>query len=147
MPETIPMGCFGIFRDSGPRHVWADYRALLAYLRTETSPRTLIANMLNAYPYETINGPVGRLSPFKTDSGVAWMTQIKDDLDHEFAQSLLDATDSVVVWDSRQDFPDPHLRLEQTVAVIRQHYEPAARFGAYEVWRRKPEKLEQIGRK
>jgi hypothetical protein len=138
MVETCPMGCFVMLSVSARSERWGNYRALLAYLRKETSPRTLIANMLNAYPYETINGPVGRLSPFKVDSGIAWMTQIEGDLDDEFAQSLLDATDSVVVWDSRQISVDPRLQLERVVAVIRQHYEPAARFGSYEVWRRKP---------
>ena len=109
----------------------------MAYLRVETSQRTLIANVLNAYPYETINGPIGRLSPFKTDAGVEWMAQVNGDLDTEFAQSLLDSEDSIVVWDSRQIDVDPELRLKRLIAVIRQHYEPAARFGKYEVWRRK----------
>ena len=137
MCSTRPMGCVNAFPERWAAHRWADYCALLAYLRKETSPGSAIANVLNAYPYETINGPVGRLSPFKADSGIAWMTQVKGDLDPEFAQSLLDSTDSVVVWDSRQLRVDEHLQLERLIAVIREYYEPAAKFGGYEVWRRK----------
>ena len=76
-------GLLQSFSGNGGRARWADYCALLAYLRKETSPRSAIANVLNTYPYETINGPVGRLSPFKADSGIAWMTQVKGDLDPE----------------------------------------------------------------
>ena len=139
IPTRRPVGCLRPFQVvSGPSARWTNYRALLMYIRSETSPRTLVANLLYRYPYETINGPTGHLSPFRAESGICWMTQVDLDLDSEFAQSLIDSPDSVVVWYPRVLLPDPRLELTQVRAVIPRYYEPAAKFGYYEVWRRKP---------
>ena len=72
----------------GTWHRWNDYRALLLYIRQQTNPDTLVANVLNKYPYETINGPTGRLSPFLAESGICWMILVDLDLDSEFADAL-----------------------------------------------------------
>ena len=135
MPATSPLGCLQPF---GYSSRWNDYRVVLEYLRQVTSPQTFVANVLNRYPYESLNGPAGRLSPFRAESGICWLRWVKIDLDSEFARDLLNATDSVVVWEPRQDNVDPAMRLKRVVAVIRQHFEPEARFGKVEVWRRKP---------
>jgi hypothetical protein len=138
LPDEPPVGCQRAFlRDRNHPSHWDEYREVLTYIRRETSPRTLVANVLNKFPYETINGPTGRLSPFLMESGICWMMMVDSDLDPEFAQSLLDSTDSVVVWDPRQIQVDERLTLKRVIAVILGSYEPAARFGHYEVWRRK----------
>lgn len=134
MPQAPPRGCVHVY--SNP-NLWNDYCAVLGYLRQATGERTFVANVLNRYPYESINGPAGRLSPFRAEAGICWLSWIKVDLDAEFAQALLDSTDTVVVWEPRQQLVDPVMRLERVVAVIREYFESEARFGDIEVWRRK----------
>jgi hypothetical protein len=134
MPDTPPLGCLQPFASPSG---WEAYRAVLGYLRQATSPQTFVANVLNRYPYESLNGPAGRLSPFRAESGICWLSWVQIDLDPEFAQDLLNSTDAVVVWEPRQDEVDPAMRLERVIAVIRAYFEPEARFGKVEIWRRK----------
>jgi hypothetical protein len=138
MPAKRPLGCLQPFSDGeGPLSRWNTYRAVLGYLRRATSPQTFVANVLNRYPYESLNGPAGRLSPFRAESGICWLSWVAIDLDPEFARDLRNATDAVAVWEPRQVDVDPAMRLEQVIAVIREDFEPEARFGKVEVWRRK----------
>jgi hypothetical protein len=138
MPDRSPLGSLRPYVRALNRSArWDDYRELLKYLRSHTGPRTLIANVIDRFPYDTVNGPTGRLSPFLAESGLCWMTQVDIDLDPEFAESLQNATDSVVVWDPKQCLTDGGLRIKGIIAVIQRHYEPAARFGRFEVWKRK----------
>ena len=139
MPATPPPGCFQAFVGaSDPLSPWETYRLVLGYLRDSTRPETFVANVLNRYPMESLNGPVGRLSPFLAESGICWLQWVNIDLDHEFAGQLEATADSVVVWDPRQGNVIPAMKLEHVVAIIRRDYEPEARFGHVEVWRRKP---------
>jgi len=98
----------------------------------------MIANVVNRYPFEALNGPTGRLSPFLAESGICWMTGVDIDLDPVFAKALERADDSVAVWLPHQIAYEPRMRYEKVHAVIRKYYEPAAQFGQIEVWRRKP---------
>ena len=104
---------------------------------TTTSPQTLVANAFNRFPYLPINGPTGRLSPFRAESGICWMCFVDIDLDSEFAQALEAATDSVVVWEPDQLDIDPRIKVKRLNAVIRELYQPAARFGTFEIWTRR----------
>jgi hypothetical protein len=137
MPDVPPLGCLQTFALGGPAR-WESYRGVLGYLRQATSPHTFVANVLNRFPWESLNGPAGRLSPFGKDGGIVWLSWVRIDLDTEFAQELLNSADAVVVWEPRQDEVDPAMRLERVIAVIREHFEPEARFGKVEVWRRRP---------
>jgi hypothetical protein len=136
---TAPIGCGRFFAvTSGkPSPDWDAYRALLSEIRTTTSPHTLVANGFNRFPYLPINGPTGRLSPFRAESGICWMCFVDINLDSEFAQSLEAATDSVVVWEPEQRDPDGRIKVERLFAVVRRLYEPSARFGTFEIWTRK----------
>jgi hypothetical protein len=96
-----------------------------------------VANGFNRFPYLPINGPTGRLSPFRAESGICWMCFVDINLDSEFAQSLEAATDSVVVWEPEQRDPDGRIKVERLFAVVRRLYEPSARFGTFEIWTRK----------
>ena len=136
IPIKAPPGCVRPFPPGKRR--WTGYRETLLFIRNETSPTTLVANVLNSYPYETINGPTGRLSPFLAESGICWMTQIDLDLDAEFAEALAGSLDSVVVWTPSRFNENLRTPLRRVEAVIHQYYEPAAVFGIYEIWRRKP---------
>lgn len=102
MPDTPPLGCLQPFAPAADSPTRCEaYRSVLDYLRQATSPQTLVANVLNRCPYESLNGPAGRLSPFRVESGICWPSWVQIDLDPEFARDLLNATDAVVVWEPR----------------------------------------------
>jgi hypothetical protein len=136
-PAKTPRGCERIFPVGFDTHdAWREYCELLNYLRSETTPKTLVANVLNRFPYEPLNAPTGRLSPFRAESGICWMTGVDMDLDSEFATSLAESPDSVVVWIPEQAPVDYRIRLPRLIEVVQLHYKPAARFGHLEVWKR-----------
>lgn len=115
---------------------WPDYREAIAYLREHTGPETRVANALEGVP--ALAGPAARLPAFPAES-IAWLNVRPGD-EAEFAVRLEREPDSVVVWApseighnrrANRDFDLPLLE-----PVIRRLYEPEARFGAIEVWRR-----------
>jgi hypothetical protein len=139
-PTRTPPGCgagFGAEGGSETRYRWDDYRDVLEYLRHETVPGAPVANLLRRFPFPAINGPAGRLDPFRAESGICWMLLVDQDLDVEFARRLREAgEDTVVVW-APDEVPHPRLRLPVTTAVVRSDFELAARFGEIEAWRRR----------
>jgi hypothetical protein len=139
MPGSPPKGVMRFFGAAPGEHSpgWDAYRAMLAHIRATTTPQTLVANGFNRFPYHAVNGPTGRLSPFRAESGICWMCFVDIDLDSEFAQALEAATDSVVVWEPAQIEVDPRLKVERVLAVIRKYYQPAATFGTIEIWTRR----------
>ena len=142
MPEEPPLGYIEPGSDPGvASYPWRDYRALLTYLRDETSPRTRIANVLRDCP--ALTGPAARLPVFPAES-IAWLA-VKPDDEADFLAALEDAgEDTIVVWVPSEEDLDPDLRLADAVRhlapAVRRHYEPMARFGEIEVWRRKAAK-------
>jgi hypothetical protein len=135
----MPPGAWAWFdRTKQPFYTWDGYTALLRYLRETTGPNTVVANALNNPPFPCVNGPTGRRSPFRVETGVAWMWLVRQDLDEEFARDLENAgEDSVVVWSPGEIGGQPRLPLPRLARVIRDEYEPEARFEKVEVWRRK----------
>jgi hypothetical protein len=140
-PAAPPPGCRMRGFTTPSHYGWTDYCRVLDYLRRETRPETEIANFLRKPYYPSLNGPAGRLSPFRASSGICWMVLIDVDLDAEFAAALEGTPDSVVVWSPGEDPDPPRLKLDRVTAVIRRCYRPEARFGGIEVWRRSPEAL------
>ena len=139
-PDKPPLGVrFKWFEPDRCHYEWADYCRTLNYLRRATSPATELANVLKQPPFPSLNGPVGRLSPFRAESGICWMWLIDLDLDVPFAEALEQSHDSVVVWSPAEIGAEPRLKLERVTSVIRRHYRPEARFGPIEVWRRSPD--------
>lgn len=135
-PTVPPLGSLNSFpRDGRVSSHWDCYCDVLRYLRARTDPQTPVANALNRPPFESINGPTGRLSPFLAESGVCWLSWVAIDLDGRFATALERTPGAVVVWSPRSQDPR-RLRLDRVEAVIRQHYRFEARFGDIEVWRR-----------
>ena len=114
---------------------WNDYSALLAYLRKATRPDSRIANLTTSGV--AVHGAVGRLSVFMTETGIYWAWTVGGERDRAWEQTLarqLEQTpNSVVVWNP--------IRLRDRLGafepVVLQYYEPEARFGEIEVWRRK----------
>jgi hypothetical protein len=124
-PGTVPCAAF---------YPWEDYRDLLEYLRKETGPDTAVANALKGVP--AITGPAARRSAFPAES-LAWLWLVKPEDETVFAQDLLRTRDSVVVWVPGEAGPDPAFRIDRIENVIRNHYQPTARFGRIEVWCRR----------
>jgi hypothetical protein len=113
---------------------WADYRATLDYLRRHPSRQAKIANALKGNP--AIVGALGRISAFPAEN-ISWIWMANRGDEERFARSLENEPDSLVVWSPGEAGPDPSFRIDRIEAAIRRLYEPDARFGAIEVWRRK----------
>jgi hypothetical protein len=144
LPATPPRGSLNWFNPVRAMwYSWNDYRRTLIHLKDSTGPATMVANVLKHPPFLGLNGPTGRLSPFRAESGICWMLMVDLDLDSEFARDLERATDSVVVWMPDESQIPPRLRLDQLNGVIRKHYRFDARFGRIEVWRRASEPREE----
>jgi hypothetical protein len=142
LPEESPPGYIEPGSDPGvASYPWRDYRALLTYLREETSPRTRIANVLRDCP--ALTGPAARLPVFPAQS-IAWLA-VKPADEVDFLAALEGAgEDTLVVWAPSEVDLDPGLRLAAAVQhlapAIRHHYEPMTKFGQIEVWRKKTAK-------
>jgi hypothetical protein len=138
-PEMAPLGYIEPGSDPGvASYPWRDYRAVLLYLKDETSPRMRIANILRDCP--ALTGPAARLPVFPAES-IAWLAVNPGD-EPDFLEALEDADDrTLVVWAPAEEKLDSSLRLAAAVRhlapAVRRHYEPMARFGEIEVWRRK----------
>jgi hypothetical protein len=139
MPEEPPLGYIEPGSDLGvASYPWRDYRAVLIYLRCETSPGTRVANLLRDCP--ALTGPAARL-PVLPAQSLAWLV-VKPDDEGAFIASVEDAGEgTLVVWAPAEENRESGLRLAATVRhlapVVRRYYEPMARFGEIEVWRRK----------
>jgi hypothetical protein len=114
---------------------WADYRALLNHLRKTTGPRTQVANCLKAFP--AVNGAVGRLSPFPVESGLVFVWLMGPTVEEQFATALEQTPDSVVVWIPNEEGP-VLIPMSHLSRLIQDLYQPQARFGKIQVWRRRP---------
>jgi hypothetical protein len=120
-----------------PFYTWDGYQRLLRYIRVATGPQTIVANVLKNPPFPAVNGPTGRRSPFRAESGITWMWLVNQDLDEEFARDLDRAgPDSVVVWSPTEIGTQPRLELKQVTKVIQRRYALERQFGTVEVWRR-----------
>jgi hypothetical protein len=138
--ERRPPGCRVGFRCEPPEacpYSWRDYNAVLDYLRRETPPDAPVANLLRQFPFPSVNGPAGRVDPFRVESGLCWMVLVDQDLDETFARQLDTAADSTLVVWVPNERPHPRLRLPRLVEIVRARFEPLGRFGAIEVWHRR----------
>ena len=139
LARTLPPGSvdLGIVPIEAPDN-WDAYCRLLKYIRERTGPKTIVAVVLKNFPFPSTNGATGRRSPFRVESGVAWMSVVAEDLDETFAGELERlGCDSIVVWSPAESDERPMLPLKRLTSVIVDRYEPEARFGRFEVWRRK----------
>jgi len=140
-PPPLPPGAWVWYGDVKRQDfcTWDGYNQLLRYVRETTGPGTNVANVLKNPPFPPVNGPAGRRSPFRAESGIAWMWLVRQDLDEAFARELKEAgADSIVVWVPEEIDSQPRLPLKRLSRVILDEYAPEARFDLIEVWRRKP---------
>lgn len=139
-PSKVPTGCEpGRWGPTphGYKYSWADYRDMLIYVKQHTSHTTRVANVLRRFPFPAVNGPVGRIDPFRVESGICWMWLVREDRDADFARAVAAERDAVVVW-APDERADDGMELPGLVEAIRAHYTLEARFGEIEVWRRVP---------
>jgi hypothetical protein len=113
---------------------WKDYQDVIQYLRTRTPPHTRVANLLREPA--AITGPAARPSVFPAES-LVWLVMVRPDDLERFLSALEGASNSVVVWvPGELRSAGKRRRFEP---LVRRLYEPQARFGEIEVWRRKPD--------
>jgi hypothetical protein len=112
---------------------WEDYRRLLDHLRA-TDPEAPVANLLK---YQlAVNGAAGRVSPFRNESGLLWLTQVGKE-ESDYVGELMDDPRTLVVWSPGLEGPDPGFEFPEVERAVRERFEPVARFGGLEVWGRK----------
>ncbi len=128
-PEVAPPGYLHNFA-SVPLYPWADYLAVLAHLRNVTPSQARVANLLHSV---AVTGPTGRLSVFPAESAT-WLGMVAPEDEEMFAAALERAGDSVVVWDPSESRMRSRPRL---LSIVLREYEPQARFGTIEIWRKK----------
>ena len=134
LPEAAPPGYRKGSVGASAFYPWADYRAALLYLREQTRASTRVANALRGDP--AIVSEVDRRSAFPAES-IAWLRMVNPGDEPAFAESLEKAGDSVVVWSPGEVGPDPLFQIPRVDEAIRRLYQPEARFGVIEVWRRR----------
>ena len=125
-----------------------DYSELTDYLRRSTDKSIRIADL--HLGIEPVNAVVGRLSPFPVDvPSLVWYRLCANKpvplaTEQEYITCLERTPDSVVVWEPSQPltghvYPNAGegpFDFSKLAATIRRLYEPEARFGTLEVWRR-----------
>lgn len=131
MPSLPPAGYSNRQVSTGAFYPWDAYRDVVAYLRRKTTPDTRVANALTGDL--ALNGPIDRLSAFPAEA-LTWLRWVKPGDAAKFAEALRRHVNSVVVWDPSSDRAGTTELVDQ---VIRDEYEPEAKFGVIEVWRRK----------
>ncbi len=117
---------------------WKDYRGTIEFLRTETSSATLVANLVHVVP--ALNSPAGRQTFLPAES-LAWL-KVDPGAEAGF-QSALETppAGSLVVWtpdiEPAGDLFQHDAVVQRLAPVIRKNFEPLARFGDVEVWKRR----------
>ena len=139
-PARPPLGTRLISRapPTAGSYSWDDYVAMLDYVRAHTGEETRVATVLRQFPFPPVNGPVGRLTPFPSASGIFWLRWVNPAKEEHFRASLEAATDAVVVWSPDEPATHLSLRLPLLIDTIRRCYRLEAAFGGFEVWRRVP---------
>jgi hypothetical protein len=139
MPEAAPPGYVNDPYRSvviAAYYPWEDYRAAIEFIRTNTDPETRVANVLKGCA--AINGPTARLSVFSTETGILSAWGLGAQWEVALTRELERTPNSIVVWDPEKPFVYPKLhRLDTMTPVIKRLYEPHARFGSIEIWRRR----------
>lgn len=118
---------------------WADYVATIEYLKANTTPRTLIAGSFKRMPFPAFNGATGRPTPWPGEGGSTFLMVLGKDWQKPFGESLIEAPqDTVVVWVPGEVPETDRLATDELDQVVKDHFVPEARFGIFEIYRRKP---------
>ena len=135
MPTLPPVGYYSIYP-------WADHRASMEYLRRNTATGTPVANLL-IYHTSAVTSEIPRRSPLPVDSNCLSLYQIPA-LARRNVEALKAAPDScVVLWDP-SSLEARVAEFSELIETVRRFYQFEARFGAFEVWRRRPGTTESV---
>jgi len=146
-PSTMPE----IFTSPSDTRYQPHYSELTDYLRRSTDKSMRIADL--HLGIEPVNAVVGRLSPFPVDApSLVWFRLCANKpvplaTEREYISCLERTPNSLVVWEPSEPlkghvYPNAGegpFDFSELAATIRKLYEPEARFGPIEVWRRKGE--------
>ena len=135
MPPLPPLGYFSTYP-------WADHRALMEYLRRNTATGTPVANLLINH-FSAVDSEIPRPTLLPVDSNCLYVYQIPA-LVRRDIEALKAATDScVVLWDP-SSLKARAAEFSELIETVRRFYQFEARFGAFEVWRRRPGTTESV---
>lgn len=138
--KTSPPGCALILKSRtipNYSYSWDDYQAALNYIREETTPDVQVVNFLRLHPFPTFNGPTGRLTLWPCGEGFQWLRWVHPELELEFANALRNQVPSIVIWNDRGEPRPLKMAFPVIEQVIRLEYEPVARFGEIDIWKKR----------
>jgi hypothetical protein len=139
LPEEPPPGVRGLLPMERELRTfnWPDYRATVEHIRVTTGSTTKVAVLIRTHPYPTFTGIAGRAPVFRAESGILWLVWGQGRTESDFIEDLHGATDSVVVRSPGERTNETRLKLTELEAEVDLLYEREARFGVFEVLRRK----------
>ena len=138
--EKSPPGWAGHLKDRNniPKsYFWQDYQAALKFIREETSSEVRVVNFIRKQPFPTFNGPTGRLSLWPCGEGIQWLRWVHPELELEFANALKTQVPAIVIWNDREEMSQVTIKYPLIDQLIRSEYEPVARFGQIDIWKRR----------
>ncbi len=138
--EKSPPGWAGHLKDRNkiPKvYFWQDYQSALEFIREETSSEVRVVNFIRKQPFPTFNGPTGRLSLWPCAEGIQWLRWVHPELELEYANSLQSQVPSIVIWNDREEMSNVAIKYPLIDRLIRREYEPLARFGQIDIWKRR----------
>jgi len=138
--EKSPPGWAGHLKDRNniPRsYFWQDYQSALEFIGEETSSDVRIVNFIRKQPFPTFNGPTGRLTLWPCGEGIQWLRWVHPELELEFANALKSQVPSIVIWNDREEMSKVAIKYPLIDQLIRREYEPVARFGQIDIWKRR----------
>jgi hypothetical protein len=117
---------------------WPDYRATVEHIRATTDSTSKVAVLIRTHPYPTFTGIAGRAPVFRAESGILWLVWGQGRTESDFIEDLRRAPDSLVVRSPGEKTNETRLKLTELEAEVDRLYEREARFGVFEVLRRRP---------
>ena len=129
LPPSTPLGYFSDYP-------WRDHRALMEYLRGHTTPQTLVANLLVEHT-SAVTSEIPRLTALPVDSNCLGMYRIASLVARDAAALETTTGASVVLWDPTC-LLGRSAEFSRLFETVRRLFQFEARFGTFEVWRRRP---------
>jgi hypothetical protein len=136
------------WRFPSPYEDRTNYPELIDYLRRSTDKTMRIADL--RLSVEPVCGVVGRLSPFPIDeASLVWIRNLSGKAipmttEREYIPYLERTPNSIVVWEPSKSLKGEYFgprrepfEYRELAETVRRLYEPEARFGPIEVWRRR----------
>ncbi len=131
LAPSTPLGYFSPY-------AWSDHRALIEYLRGHTTRQTLVANLLVEHT-SAVTSEIPRLTSLPVDSNCLGMYRIPSLVARDTAALETTTEECVVLWDPTC-LLGRSTEFSRLFETVRNRFQFEARFGSFEVWRRRPER-------